>query len=281
MNQSSLYHRLVICVYTMATSSTPRKSENERKANHNPHYERNRIFSSTTTNHYKNKLARIGIEKDLRELIERKKLEKEQEKNNPSPPKNLSNDESQISRKVRFAEDKLPIQRSKSFTSGTNKNIDNNFEAESEVLREKTSPKKFSRSFRAKRKDFIDLQNPTNIKVELQTNSGERKCIVDENVHLATVKCDLRNCRNILNHVESKYSVLQAALVEKNEKPKSQNQSVLQAGLVEKNEKPKSQNQSGDRNKSFNKKNKGSTQKPIQNEGSVNPTRNSTLGGID
>lgn len=63
----------------MATSSTPRRS-NESKKSASQYHERNRTFSSTTTNHYKSKLAQIGIQKDLREILERKKLEKELEK---------------------------------------------------------------------------------------------------------------------------------------------------------------------------------------------------------
>lgn len=140
--------------------------------------------------------------------------------NNSSPSSASQNEESKVSRKVRFVEGKIPIRRSKSFTSGTKTNDENH----SQNFNEKIPPKKFNKSFKGKRKEFFDLQKPTNIKIELQTNSGERKCILDENVALANVKCDLRNCRNILNHNDIKVKTFSYPNIEKKkEKHKSQN----------------------------------------------------------
>ncbi|XP_044749187.1 uncharacterized protein LOC123309942 [Coccinella septempunctata] len=231
-----------------ASASAPRRNENEKKINSSQYHERNRTFSSTTTNHYKNKLAQIGIQKDLREILERKKLEKEHEQNNQSPPTNLSNEQSQISRKVRFVEERTPLRRSKSFTSGTTKNYDYNLQGYNDTeVKEKSPPKKFNKSFKGKRKEYFDLQNPTNIKIELQADSGERKCILDESVSLTTIKCDLKHCRNILNHSENK------------------EKTASQANSKERN-RDKFKSLSGDHGKSFNKKNRGSLEKSIRNE---------------
>ncbi|KAL3266783.1 hypothetical protein HHI36_010941 [Cryptolaemus montrouzieri] len=207
----------------------------DRRSSRNQHYsDRNRIFSSTTTDYYRNKLSQIGIKKDLREILDRKKLQKDYEDSlNSSGNSSHEVPQESCSRKVRFEDEKVPLGRSKSFTSGVTKNYEN-YSVEQRwqehKIRESStkSPQNFKNS-RGRKTDYVDLLNPTNIKIELKTDSGDRKCTVDANVAIAGVKCNLKQSRMILRNSESKPKVSEPQQTPQNERKKERTKSSVQS----------------------------------------------------
>ncbi|KAK9876658.1 hypothetical protein WA026_014033 [Henosepilachna vigintioctopunctata] len=191
----------------MAASRYSNREFGDRRNPQN-HYERNRTFSSTTNDHFRNKLSQIGIEKDLRELIERKKLQKDQDKNFPNTP---SNDNVQkAEKKVRFEGEPL-LRRSKSFSSYSTRNQEgyqrqrpsyNRFSKENNL----EVPQHVHKNHRMRKGDFVDLHHPTNIKIELQTDTGTRKYTVDSSVPIPDIKCNLKQSRTLSKHTEPKES---------------------------------------------------------------------------